>query len=421
MRRERKYSDLLYYENIFLRRFKMLKKLTVLVLLMCLVSAASAGAGGDRVKAIVVFKDNPTPNDISYLKSHGANIKYNYNIISGVALDMPIQAYDKMCQNGKGRLPVICENIAHMELDQTVHAIGKGNNKGGGKPAPSEPTQVIPWGIDRIDAELSWNISTGYGVKVAVVDTGIDTKHPDLKANIKGGISFVTGSRGYKDDNGHGTHVAGTIAAIDNDIGVVGVAPDASLYGVKVLDRKGSGYMSDVIAGIDWSASNGMQVITMSLGASSGSASLQAAVNNAYNQGIVIVAAAGNNGGSIGYPAAYESVIAVTATDNNNILAYFSSRGPEAELTAPGVSIYSTYKNGGYSTLSGTSMATPHVTGTVALLLTTPPGVYDIDNDGKWDPPEVRSKLHNTAIDLGDVGLDDYYGYGLVNALNALS
>ena len=127
----------------------MLKKLTVLVLLVCLVSAASAGASGDRVKAIVVFKDNPTPDDIGYLKNQGGTIKYNYNIISGVALDMPAQAYNKMCQGGKGRLPAICENIDYIELDQQVHAIGKDNNKGKGgrKPAPSQPAQVLPWGL----------------------------------------------------------------------------------------------------------------------------------------------------------------------------------------------------------------------------------------------------------------------------------
>ena len=401
----------------------MFRKLIVLLILICFVSAASAGAGEDKVKAIVLFKDKPTPDDVGYLKSHGGAIKYNYNIISGVALDMPAQAYNninEMCQNGKGHQPAICENILNIELDQQVQAIGKPANKGG-KPAPSQPAQVLPWGINMVDAELSWGISTGDGVKIGVIDTGIDLNHPDLAANVVGGKSFVSRSKGYKDDNGHGTHVAGTIAALNNNIGVVGVAPEAWLYGVKVLDRKGSGWMSDVIAGIDWSAANGMQVITMSLGGG-GSSSLQAAVDNAYNQGIVIVAAAGNNAGAVGYPAAYESVIAVTATDSSNHLAYFSSRGPEAELAAPGVSIYSTYKGGVYSTLSGTSMATPHVTGTVALLLATSPGIYyDSNLNGKWDPSEVRSKLQDSATDLGASGRDDYFGYGLVNALKALS
>jgi subtilisin family serine protease len=405
----------------------MFKKIIAVLLLLCLVSAASAGSGNDKVKAIVVFKDKPTTDDIGYLKTHGGAVKYNYNIISGVALEMPAQAYDKineMCQNGKGSQPAICEKIASVELDQQVQAFVKNNNKGkgSGKPAPSQPAQVLPWGIDRVDAELSWGNSTGNGVKVAVVDTGIDFKHPDLAANVKGGVSFVTGSRGYMDDNGHGTHVAGTIAAANNDIGVVGVAPDAWLYGVKVLDKTGSGWLSDVIAGIDWSAANGMQVITMSLGSSGSSSSLQMAVDNAYNQGIVVVAAAGNDYyGAISYPAKYDSVIAVTATDSGNNIAYFSNIGPEAELAAPGVGIYSTYKGGTYATLDGTSMATPHVTGTVALLLATQPDMYDSNSNGKWDPPEVRTRLHDSATDLGAVGRDDYFGYGLVNALSALS
>jgi subtilisin family serine protease len=177
-----------------------------------------------------------------------------------------------------------------------------------------------------VNAPSAWATSRGTGVKVAVVDTGIDTTHPDLAANIKGGVSFVTRVSSYKDDNGHGTHVAGIIAAINNTIGVVGVAPNAQLYSVKVLDRTGSGTVSSVIAGIDWSAKNGMQVISMSLGTNTDFQSLHDAVDRAYLQGVVVVAAAGNDyGGPISYPAAYDNVIAVTATDSNNKIASFSN------------------------------------------------------------------------------------------------
>lgn len=395
----------------------MFRKIIIPVLLLSLgflVLTASASDGNDKVKAIVLFKDKPAPDDIVYLERQGGAIKYNYNIINAVALEIPEKAYDKInetCQNGKGRQPAICEKISNIEPDQQVHLIGKPDNKKSGKPAPSQPEQVIPWGIRRIDADLSWGKSTGNGTKVAVVDTGIDFQHPDLAGNVKGGVSFVKGSKSYRDDNGHGTHVAGTIAAVDNDIGVVGVAPEAWLYGVKVLDRTGSGWLSDVIAGIDWSVASGMQVITMSLGSSGSSSSLESAVDNAYNQGIVIVAAAGNdNGGAVSYPAKYNSVIAVTATDSRDNIAYFSNIGPEAELAAPGVNILSTYKGGSYATLSGTSMATPHVTGTVALLLAS---------NENLNSSEVRKRLGDTAEDLGAPGRDIYYGFGLVNASNA--
>jgi subtilisin len=285
---------------------------------------------------------------------------------------------------------------------------------------------VIPWGVDRIDADLVWGTTTGSPIKVAVIDTGIDKDHPDLQANIKGGINFVF-QKGtidptmWDDDNGHGTHVAGTIAAIDNEEGVIGVGPEIWLYAVKVLDRTGKGYLSDVVAGINWAINNDMDVISMSLGTSYDYQELRDACDAAYNAGIVIVAAAGNAGdgdastNEYSYPAAYDSVIAVGATDSNDNIAWWSNSGPYIELAAPGVSIYSTYKKGDYETMSGTSMACPHVSGVIALMLTTSPGIYDLDGDG-WDPTEIRSKLHDTAEDLGPTGKDNWYGYGLVDA-----
>lgn len=365
-----------------------------------------------KVKAIVVFTDRPTSDDTGFFEKQGGVIRYKYNIIPGIALDIPPRISEMCSDPTNPANPPICSRIAYLELDREVHATGK--------PAPLQPPQTLPWGIDRVDAELSWIYSTGNGVKVAVIDTGIDYTHPDLDANVLGGVNFVSGRKDFKDDNGHGTHVAGTIAAENNGIGVVGVAPNVQLYGVKVLDRTGSGWISDVIAGIDWSAANGMNVVTMSLTGPDVQA-LHDAVDNAYNQGIVLVAAAGNNNGAIGYPAKYGTVIAVTATDQNNYKASFSNYGPEAELAAPGVSIYSTYKGGTYATLSGTSMATPHVTGTVALLLATQiPAVYDINSNGLWDPAEVRNRLKDTATDLGASGWDSYYGHGLINAYMAL-
>ena len=173
---------------------------------------------------------------------------------------------------------------------------------------------------------------------------------------------------------------------------MIGVAPEASLYGVKVLNSRGSGYYSDAVAGIQWSVNNGMQVISMSLGGNSHSQGLQDACDAAYNSGVVLVAAAGNDGNSMGsgdnvdYPAGYDSVIAVAATDRNDERPYWSSTGPAVELAAPGVSIYSTCWDDTYATKKGTSMACPHVSGTAALILAAPENTaQDANGDGIRD------------------------------------
>ncbi len=301
--------------------------------------------------------------------------------------------------------------VLRIEDDAIATILGKPNNPGS-KPPPTQPAETLPWGVDRIDAELAWDGSTGAGVKVAIVDTGIDLTHPDLAANIKGGINTINPSKTPNDDNGHGSHVAGTIAGIDNEIGVIGVAPGANLYAVKVLGKSGSGWFSDIIEGIQWSIDNNMDVINMSLGSSSDVQSFHDAIIAAYEAGIVIVAAAGNSGpgdNTVGYPAAYPEVIAVSATASNDLIASFSSRGPQVDLAAPGVSIFSTVKGGGYATYNGTSMASPHVAGVTALIVAT----------GITDPDLVRAKLQSTADDLGSGGPDSLYGYGLVDAKEA--
>ncbi|MEK7067800.1 MAG: S8 family peptidase, partial [Patescibacteria group bacterium] len=218
---------------------------------------------------------------------------------------------------------------------------------------------------------------------------------------------------------GHGTHIAGIIAAVDNTFGVVGVGPQISLYGVKVLNRNGSGYLSDVIEGLDWAIANGMQVINMSLGTSSDIQSFRDAVQRVNAAGIVQVAAAGNSGGAVNFPGAYPEVIAVSATDNTNTIASWSSRGSEVDLAAPGVNIYSTYRGSKYATLSGTSMASPHVAGAAALVLTQT-AKCDSDFNGVCSPVEVQQRLENTAEDLGISGKDSLYGAGLIDAQKAV-
>jgi subtilisin family serine protease len=333
--------------------------------------------------------------------------------------------------------------VLRVYADPIVTTLGPPPWAGGKKESKAE---VLPWGVDRIDAELVWDANsdltldsgaiTGLGVKLGIVDTGIDKDHPDLQANIKGGRNFVAKGgppwnpkidpEAWDDDNGHGSHVAGIAAAVENEEGVIGVAPQAYLYAVKVLDRTGSGYLSDVIAGIEWcidpngdgDTSDRMDVINLSLGTTTDYPELHDAIIAADNAGIVVVAAAGNeSGGEVIYPAKYAEAIAVSATDATDTIASFSSTGTEVELAAPGVDVYSTYKDGEYETLSGTSMAAPHVAGTAALVIAT--GIADANGDGVVTNTEVRQHLQNTADDLGTTGKDDLYGHGLVDAEEA--
>lgn len=310
-------------------------------------------------------------------------------------------------------------DVLRVEDDVVVEASDR-KPTASGRAAPAQPAQTLPWGIDRIDADLVWGTTTGDPVKVAVIDTGIELSHPDLKNNIKGGYNAIFSWKSANDDNGHGTHVAGIIAAESNAIGVVGVGPQIDLYAVKVLGKNGSGYLSDVIEGIDWAIANGMQVVNMSLGTSSDVQSLHDAVARAYQAGIVQVAAAGNSGLAANYPAAYPEVIAVSATDSTDTITSWSSRGPEVDLAAPGNNISSTYKGQTYRTLSGTSMASPHVAGAAALVLTQT-AKCDTDLSGICSPSEVQSRLEATAEDLGFAGKDGLYGSGLVDAEKAVT
>ena len=266
------------------------------------------------------------------------------------------------------------------------------------------------WGITRIGANKVWDSGSGSGVTVAVIDTGIQLTHPDLSANIVSGYDFVNNDSNATDDNGHGTHVAGIVASTMNDTGNVGASYSAKLMPIKVLNESGYGYLSDVAKGIYYAADNSARVINMSLGTSYDSDTLARAVQYATNKGVLLVAAAGNDSSSpCLYPAAYSSVICVVAIDQYNKLASFSNIG--GELAAPGVSNYSTYINSSYAKLSGTSMASPHVAGSAALVMSV---------CTECSTSEVRELLRSTATDLGSVDYDIIFGYGLVNLVDAI-
>jgi thermitase len=272
------------------------------------------------------------------------------------------------------------------------------------------------WGLQKIQAPLAWDLSTGDpNVVIAVIDSGVDPNHPDLAGELVTGHNFLDGSSDTIDDYGHGTHVAGiTAAATDNGVGVAGVAFDSKIMPLKVYNKYTSALYSRIANAMTYAADNGAKVINVSLGNYSSSSYLQSAVTYAWNAGCVLVGSAGNNGSSAPfYPAAYENVIAVSATDQNDAKASFSNYGSYISVAAPGVSIYSTYWNDGstYVHMSGTSMAAPHVAGLAALLFS---------QDGSRSNDTVRSLIESSADDLGDTGWDQYYGYGRINAYRAL-
>ena len=268
----------------------------------------------------------------------------------------------------------------------------------------------VPWGIEAVQAtKVQSSGLSGKGVKVAIFDTGI-SPHQDL--SINSGISFVEGVTSTIDDNGHGTHVAGTIAAQINQKGILGAAPGVALYPVKVLNSAGTGSYSSIISAIDWAVDHKINIINMSFGSTSYSAALESAIKLAYDNNILIIASAGNNGmqqvDSITYPAKFNEVIAVGAVDSSNNRAAFSSTGTEIDLVAPGVNIYSTAKDGAYGTKSGTSMAAPHVAGVAALLWS---------KNLKLSNSTISGLLDYSALGLGDAAM---YGNGLVDASYAL-
>ncbi|MEC1613572.1 S8 family serine peptidase [Bacillus mojavensis] len=261
------------------------------------------------------------------------------------------------------------------------------------------------WNLEPIQVKQAWKEGlTGKNVKIAVIDSGI-SPHDDL--SISGGYSAVSYTSSYKDDNGHGTHVAGIIGAKHNGYGIDGVAPEAQIYAVKALDQNGSGDLQGLLKGIDWSIANGMDIVNMSLGTSSDSQILHDAMDKAYEKGVLLVAASGNdgNGKPVNYPAAYSSVVAVSATDQHNQLAAFSTTGNEVEFSAPGTDITSTYLHQYYATGSGTSQATPHAAAMFALLKQRDPGNTNV---------QLRALMQKNSVDLGITGRDQQYGYGLI-------
>jgi len=384
-------------------------KILAVLVLVAVLHAARVVVGYGDVSALNVLSQLNKTGDIKMLK----HIKE----IRAVVLNVP--------DNKVGVLKMV-KGVRYVEEDKVARAVGFSNYAD------------VQWNVKMINAPMVWdvyfptvgNAALGYRVTVAVLDTGIDYKHPELYGRVVYCINTVgtglyegTNLANCADRNGHGTHVAGIIAASLNNVGVAGVAPKALLVAVKVLSDSGSGYYSDIAEGIVEAVKAGVKILSMSLGGPSDASVLRDASYWAYQQGAIQVVAAGNSGdgnpstNNVAYPAKYSWVIAVAAVDQNYNVPAWSSDGPEVDVAAPGVNILSTYPGGRYAYMSGTSMATPHVTGVVALIQ----AVRSALGLRPLTPDEMYHVLTSTAKDIGPPGFDVYSGYGLVDAYAAVN
>lgn len=380
--------------------------LTAALIAPSITNADAADAKNDASKSanyvadevIVKYKKGASKANVSALhKQENATVKaqnkelgFDVVKVKGKSVNKAIQAYQKN------------PNVEYVEPNYIYHATWTPND--------TYFTPSYQWGPYKIQAPTAWDRTRGNGIRVAVLDTGVQYDHPDLSGKVVKGYNYVERNWDPYDYNGHGTHCAGVVAAATNNgMGIAGMAPGAHIYAVKVLDNRGSGSLANIANGIIHAADNGSKVISLSLGGTSGSTTLENAVNYAWNKGAVVVAAAGNAGNTVrNYPAAYSNAIAVAATDQNDRKASFSTYGSWVDVAAPGVDILSTYPNNRLVYLNGTSMATPHVAGQAALLAA----------QGRSNS-NIRAAIQNTADQVSGTG--SYWKYGRVNAARSVN
>ncbi|MCX9026270.1 MAG: S8 family peptidase [Candidatus Methanoperedens sp.] len=394
-----------------LRKMRIEQRIFLLFFTIIIINGLVHGTAlAEDHNVIIGFHQTDIPSNQKLVNDSGGKLKKAFHLINAISANMSDQNITKLKKNSK--IAYIVNNTIYKASDEYTSS----------------------WGVQSVGSQPVHNSSiVGAGVNISVLDTGIYYNHEDLANNYKGGFDFVNNDSDPWDDNCismfktcHGTHVSGIIAAEHNGIGVVGVAPGANIYAVKIID---GGSFTDaimVISGIEWSVAHNMNIISMSIESTENNIAVLDAINAAYNSGILLVASAGNdNGGVVMYPAAYDSVIAVSATDANDTIASFSAKGPKIELAAPGVNVNSTICIGplytcvksGYGPLSGTSMSAPFVTGVAALIMST--DFKDVNGDGINDNKDVRIILQNTARHVGTPGRNNEYGYGIVDASNA--
>jgi thermitase len=383
--------------------------LIIAILLLSFPAAAFAGPPDDQApvsdflpeQILVKFKPDVTlPEAAEIHRQLGGQVKETIPGIGVQVVKVP-KGQEKAKVNAYSSNP----RVAYAEPDYAVQALG----------TPNDPYFSLQRNMAKVQAPEAWDVTAGSpDVTIAILDTGVDLDHPDLASKIVANINFSS-SPTVDDVHGHGTHVAGIAAAVTNNgLGVAGLGYGATIMNIKVLGDDGQGYWSGVAQGIVWAADKGADVINMSLGGSSGSSTVESAINYAWGKGVVVVAAAGNNGStSPCYPAYYGNCMAVAATDSLDSLAPWSNRGDWVDLAAPGVSIYSTLKDGAYGYKSGTSMASPLVGGLAALVFTV---VTDSNGNGRLND-EVRTRIEATCDDIGVTGI----GAGRINAYRAVS
>lgn len=392
-------------------------------------SSIDGAAAKKQKRLLIIFDENTAPEkQKEIIAAVGGKVRKDFQPLMkavSIAVDgeaATAQAISEIKQRFK-------EVIEFVEEDRKVHSLHhdyEHYNNNDDDDDKEEYRNFGAWSIAHIGSHIAHQQGVkGAGVRVAVLDSGVDYSHPDIAANYAGGYNFVSLTPDPFDDAGHGTFAAGIIAADDDGSGIVGIAPDSQIYAIKVLDSSGTGYLSDIIAALRWCIDSQVDIASMSFGLAYDSPALRNAVASAYSSGMLLIAAAGNTGGAIEYPAAYDQVVAVGATDAGDARAEFSAAGADLELVAPGVNVVSTYPllaTGPYGTDTGTSTSAPHVAGVAALIKSTDERLWypNANGDGVWTAAEIRSVLAAAAQDLGAHGIDPQYGYGRVDAADAV-
>ncbi|MBS0544761.1 MAG: S8 family serine peptidase [Proteobacteria bacterium] len=331
------------------------------------------------------------------LKPHGGKQVGKIDKINVRIIQLPAQASEKAVE-------ALLKNNKHLKFAERDMILPQAL-------AVSDPYYGSEWHVPKIGADAAWDLSSGAGVTIAILDSGVDSTHPDLAGRLVPGWNFYDNNSNTADVNGHGTQVAGTAAAESNNgVGVAGVAGGARIMPVRVASSTGSGSLTAIASGLTWAADQGARVANLSFYGVSSSSAILSAAQYMKNKGGLVTVSAGNYGTEAPFPAT-DAMIIVSATDSNDVKTSWSSYGAYVDVAAPGAGIYTTTNGGGYGAVSGTSFSAPITAGVVALMMAANPGL---------GAATIEKLLFSSATDLGTVGFDTYYGYGRVNAAAAV-